>query len=296
MELRHIRYFLAVAEEKNVTRAAANLGINQPPLSQQIKDLEREIGAALFYRLPQGVELTEAGLVFYEAVKDLPNTAQRALQKSQRAAKGYSGSLHLGFTGTAALNPKIPAAIKAFKQAYPDVKLIIKEATALKLTEWLLDETLDVAIIRPSNCDDDSLYIRQVAEEELIAVLPSDHLLATTTIEAQPLRLSELANSPFIMTARADAISLHDAVLENCRRAGFEPLLGPPAPQIASILSLVAANLGVSLLPASMRQLSIAGVTFRPIAAPTPKVSLAVAYRHRHPSPTTLNFASLLRN
>jgi len=294
MELRHIRYFLAVADEENMTRAAANLGINQPPLSQQIKDLEREVGAALFHRIPQGVELTEAGEVFYQAVKDLPTTAQHALHMSQRAAKGLSGSLHLGFTGTAALNPKIPATIKAFQAAYPEVELVIKEATALKLVGLLLQEKLDIAIILPSSSDDPSLYIREIIEEELIAVLPIDHPLAATA-ENEAISLQELAASPFIMTAREDAISLHDAVLENCRAAGFEPKLGPAAPQIASILSLVAANLGVSLLPDSMRQLSIAGVTFRSIAAPTPKVSLALAYRQRHPSPTTLNFASILR-
>ena len=235
-----------------------------------------------------------AGEVFYQAVKDLPSTAQHALHMSQRAAKGLSGSLQLGFTGTAALNPKIPATIKAFQAAYPEVELVIKEATALKLVELLLQEKLDIAIIRPSSSDAPSLYIREIIEEELVAVLPIDHPLAATA-ENEAITLQGLAASPFIMTAREDAISLHDAVLENCRAAGFEPKLGPAAPQIASILSLVAANLGVSLLPDSMRQLSIAGVTFRSIVSPTPKVSLALAYRQRHPTPTTLNFASILR-
>lgn len=294
MELRHIRYFLAVAHEKNMTRAASTLGINQPPLSQQIKDLEREIGTTLFHRLPQGVELTEAGEAFYNAVKELPNTAERALRMSQRAAKGLSGSLSIGFTGTAALNPKIPAAIKAFKKAYPDVELIIKEATALDLVEQLLDERLDIAIIRPSNTKDPSLYVRQIIEERLIAVLPEDHPLASTPHDSA-LELIALKDSQFILTAREDAISLHDAVTENCRAAGFDPILGPAAPQVASILSLVAANLGVSMLPESMKQLSIKGVTFRAFSSPAPCVGLALAYRQRHPSPTTLNFASILR-
>ena len=182
-----------------------------------------------------------AGEVFYQAVKDLPATAQHALHMSQRAA-------------------------------YPEVELVIKEATALKLVELLLQEKLDIAIIRPSSSDDPSLYIREIIEEELFAVLSIDHPLAAGA-ENEAITLQELADSPFIMIAREDAISLHDAVLENCRAAGFEPKLGPAAPQIASILSLVAANLGVSLLPDSMRQLSIAGVTFRSIVAPTPKVS-----------------------
>jgi DNA-binding transcriptional LysR family regulator len=294
MEFRHIRYFLAVAEEKNVTRAAAKLGINQPPLSQQIKDLEREVGSPLFYRLPQGVELTDAGKIFLQSVKDLPTLAEQALQMSQKIAKGLAGFLHIGFTGTAALNPIIPQAIKVFKAAYPDVELRVSEGTSIQLREMLLANKLDIAIIRPSVKDEQSLHVRNFATEQLVAVLSIDHPLATLDAN-ESIQLHQLAESPFILTAREDAISLHDAVTSSCQNAGFSPIPGPTAPQIASILSIVSANLGVALLPESMTQLTVAGVTFRKLTQPV-SVPLALTYRQRFPSSPTLNFERILKD
>ena len=120
MELRHIRYFLAVAEERHFTRAAAKVGIGQPPLSQQIKDLEAEIGTQLFHRLAHGAELTAAGEAFLEGVKEMPALAQRA---AQRAARGETGSLRVGFTASSAFNTVVPSAIRAFRRAYAGVEL-----------------------------------------------------------------------------------------------------------------------------------------------------------------------------
>ena len=116
MELRHIRYFLAVAEERNFTRAAARVGIGQPPLSQQIKDLESEVGTNLFQRLPQGAELTEAGRAFLEIVKGFPAQAERAVRAAQRAARGESGTLRVGFTGSAVFNPVVAGAVRKFRR------------------------------------------------------------------------------------------------------------------------------------------------------------------------------------
>src|SRR5215475_5548696 len=128
MELRHIRYFLAVAEQRNFTRAAARIGIGQPPLSLQIKDLEKEVGTALFRRIAHGAELTEAGKAFLAGVKEVPSTTEKATMAARRAARGETGALRVGFTATATFNPIVPSTIRSFRRAYPDIHLTLEEA------------------------------------------------------------------------------------------------------------------------------------------------------------------------
>ncbi|WP_029356691.1 LysR family transcriptional regulator [Bosea sp. 117] len=293
MELRHIRYFLAVAEERNFTRAAARLGIGQPPLSSQIRDLEAEIGVQLFHRVAHGAELTEAGQGFRDAVAPLPGQFAAAIRVAQRAGRGETGQLGIGLTGTAALNPIVPDAIRSFGRAYPDVELRVEEASSLTLLNNIVEGRLDVAILRPAESDPVELREESLAEEPLVVVLPAAHPAAQ---DRRPLDLPLLRDDALILTPRSVGTSLHDAALAACRAAGFEPRLGQPAPQIASILSLVAAELGVSLVPASMRQLNVHGVVFRSIRAPTPRIGLAVVYRKTLPPPLATNFARIARN
>ncbi|MBB3771577.1 DNA-binding transcriptional LysR family regulator [Angulomicrobium tetraedrale] len=292
MELRHIRYFLAVAEEGNFTRAAARLGIGQPPLSSQIKDLEREVGAQLFHRVAHGAELTEAGRAFRAGVATMPDQATVAIRSARRAASGETGQLGVGLTGTAAFNPLVPAAIRAFRRAYPDVELRIEEASSFVLLSSLVEGRLDVAILRPAESDPQDLREESLMEEPLVAALPAGHPEARG---AEPLDLTRLKEDPLILTPRSVGTSLHDAALAACRAVGFEPRLGQPAPQIASILSLVAAEFGVSLVPASLGQLNVPGVAFRTVRAPEPRVGLVVAYRKDRPPQLALNFAKAAR-
>lgn len=292
MELRHLRYFLAIAEEGNFTRAAARLGIGQPPLSQQIKDLEGEIGAALFRRVPHGAELTEAGKAFRERVKGIPSQTADAVRAAQRAARGETGRLCLGFTATAALNPIVPACIREFRRIYPEVEIRLEEANSVALMAGLLDGRLDVAVLRPSETDPPDLDYTTLAVESLVAVLPAAHPAAGP---GRSIDLARLRRDPLILTPRAIGISLHDAALNACRRAGFEPTLGQPAPQIASILSLVSAEQGFSLVPDSMRQFGIKGVVFREIKGTPPRVRLAVASQRSGAPPSAGNFVRLAR-
>ncbi|WP_188577214.1 LysR family transcriptional regulator [Azorhizobium oxalatiphilum] len=292
MELRHIRYFLTVADEGNFTRAAARLGIGQPPLSQQIKDLEREVGTLLFHRVPHGAELTEAGAAFLDAVKSMPAQAIAAGEAARRAARGETGQLAIGVVGTATLNPVLPASIRAYRRAYPEVELKLEEGHSVGLVEGLMAGRLDVAILRPSASDPEELTVRTLLEDDLVAALPAAHPEARGT---GGLDLAVLAGDPLIMTPRALGTGLHDTALEACRAAGFEPVLGQPAPQITSMLSLVAAELGVSLVPASMRQLGFAGVAYRTLRPPVPHVGLALAHRSQRPAQTVLNFTALAR-
>jgi DNA-binding transcriptional LysR family regulator len=237
MELRHIRYFLAVAEEGNFSRAAARLGIGQPPLSLQIKDLEVEIGAQLFHRVPHGAELTEAGEAFLEAVKAIPQRATEAIFCAQRAARGETGHLSLGFTGTAALNPIVPASIRAFRRGFPDVQLSLEEASSASLLARLLERRLDAVILRPGETHPEGVRIHDLADEPMVAALPSAHALAKGRAD---IDLTALRNDPLILTPTST--SLRDAALKACRSAGFEPRVGPPAPQIASSCRLFRRN------------------------------------------------------
>ncbi|GKS88918.1 LysR family transcriptional regulator [Acidovorax sp. SUPP2539] len=292
MELRHIRYFIAVAEEGNFTRAAARLGIAQPPLSLQIKDLEAEVGVPLLHRVPHGAQLTDAGRAFLEGVGGLPARTFDAVRAAQRAARGEAGVLHLGFTGSSALNPVVVQAIRSYRRGFAQVELRIDEGNSLTLVERLRDGRLDIAILRPDGLDAKGLHFHRYPDEPLIVALPASHAASR---KGPRIDLLKLRGEPFILTPRPLGPSLFDASVAACRAAGFEPQLGPTAPQIVSILALVAAELGVALVPASMRHLAFKGVAYRSLSSQSALVSLAVAHREGDRSPFVQNFVALAR-
>ena len=284
--MRHIRYFLAVAEERHFTRAAAKVGIGQPPLSQQIKDLEAEIGTQLFHRLAHGAELTAAGEAFLEGVKEMPALAQRATKAAQRAARGETGSLRVGFTASSAFNTVVPSAIRAFRRAYAGVELTLEEANTTRLVAGLQDGSFDVAFLRPGGAESEAFQLRLLSEEPMMVALPARHPAAAQ----QEVELAILKDDPFLLFPRSIGPTLYDGIMGACREAGFEPKIGQLAPQIASIINFVAAELGVSIVPASMSQLQVSGVTYRPIAGQAPTVQLALAYRRGETSAVVRNF------
>ncbi|AJA59301.1 LysR family transcriptional regulator [Bradyrhizobium japonicum] len=286
MELRHIRYFLAVAEERNFTRAAARVGIGQPPLSQQIKDLEAEVGAPLFHRIPQGAELTEAGRAFLESVQVIPRQAERAIRAAQRAARGEIGSLRVGFTNSAPFNPVVTSTIRSFRRAYPEVDLTLEEAYTSRLVVGLREGELDAVFLRPDDGGSD-LQFRRLAKESMLVVLPANHPAA----KLDRIDLIRLKDDALILTPRRSI--WFDTAIRACRQAGFEPTLGQSAPQISSVVSLVAAELGFSLVPASLRQLHVTGVVYREVKGGAPTVHLALAFRRGETSKIVLNFIAI---
>jgi len=286
VELRHIRYFLAVAEERHFTRAAAKVGIGQPPLSQQIKDLEGEVGAQLFHRLAHGAELTEAGKAFMAGVKEMPLIAERATMAARRAARGETGSLRVGFTASAAFNVVVPSAIRAFRRAYPDIYLTLEEANTTRLVTGLREETLDAVFLRPGTPGSEELQLRRLSEEPMVVALPERHPAAA----CEEIDLAILKDEPFLLFPREIGPTLYDTIVEACRNAGFEPAIGQLAPQIGSIITLVAAELGVSIVPASMMQVRVTGVAYRQIADQSPTAQLALACRRGETSPVVRNF------
>ncbi len=291
MELRHLRYFLAVAEERNFTRAAARVGIGQPPLSQQIRDLETEIGAALFHRVPHGAELTEAGEAFITEARAALSAADRAKLAAQRAARGETGRLALGFTASAAFNPAVTGTIRSFRARWPDVALSLVEMNSNWLVEKLVRGEIDAAFIRPGLEDPEDVRMKRMADEPMLIALPANHPLAG---KEDRLELSRLAGEPFVLFPRTVGLSLYDDIRRACRDAGFELTVTQEAPQIPSVVNLVAAGLGVSIVPASIAKIAIDGVVFRPIDGPPLIARLGIAVLKGQRSPIALNLVGLV--
>src|SRR3984957_16944269 len=181
MELRPLRYFVAVAEEGHVPRAAERLGIQQPPLSQQIRALERELDAQLFRRKPRGVELTPAGRALLDEARAILARTEKAIAATKRAAHGESGRIGIGFTSSASFHPFVPRAIRAFRESHPLVALALEESGTVELVEALRRQTLDAAFFRSPVGESADLVIRPLLEERMVAALPSGHALSRAT-------------------------------------------------------------------------------------------------------------------
>jgi DNA-binding transcriptional LysR family regulator len=275
IELRHVRYFLALAEEQNFTRAAERCGIQQPPLSRQIRDMEEFVGARLFHRIPQGAVLTEAGQAFVAVVQHIPAQLERAMQEARRASRGEIGSLRLGYPGGAAFNPVVTGAIRSFRRRYPDVELELDEANTPSLAQGVEDGIYDVVFLRPGVARSENVQEQIIVEEPMIAVIPSSHTLA----DREELCLSDLKDDSFILMPPKVGPIILEEIRRACREAGFEPRLGQFAPQIGSVINLVAAEMGVSVVPECMSCLQKPGVVFRVLCGNAPIARLSVAHR-----------------
>ena len=297
MELRHLRYFVAVAEEGHITRAAERLGIQQPPLSHQIRALERELGVQLFRRLPRGVELTEAGRSFIEDARAALARVGQGVEAAKRAARGEQGHLRLAVPPTAPFHPFVPQVILAFREAYPLVSLTMEENLRMETLEQLRGGQMDVAFLRASIAAPEGLVVHPLLEEPMVAALPSGHPLARNApSQDAALPLRALAGETFIAYARQQGPALYEAMAAACLQAGFSPQLGQEAPRISTALSLVATGFGVTLVPASMRRMALEGVTYRDLAgAAQARAFLSIAARRDDSSGIVRNFVALVR-
>ena len=227
-----------IAEEGSFTRAAARSGIAQQPLSAQIRQLETEVGAMLFHRLPHGAELSPPGSAFLAVVRGLPRIVERGLNAAQRAARGETGVMTLDFMASSIFNRNVTRVIATFERTYSDVELRLEEANTRRLREGLREGSIDAAFLRPSKEDSHGLTVTALHPEPMIAVLPRSHAHA----RADAIRLADLADEPPLPFPREVGPRLFDIVLASCRQAGFAPHLGRTTPQIASIVRLAAAG------------------------------------------------------
>jgi DNA-binding transcriptional LysR family regulator len=290
MELRHLRYFVAVALEGNFTRAAEKLGIGQPPLSQQIKSLERELGVELLRRTSQGAELTRAGAAFLTEAQRVLGAAQSAIRAAQRAALGETGHLRIGFTGSATFNPVVPSLIRRFKLRYPSVELTLQEANSTVLLDALRDAQLDAVFFRPGRVPLAGIEMHRFADERMKIVLPSTHPLAGK----KRLPLAALADEAFVLVPGPAGVTLYDEIVRACGEAGFSPQLAQPAPQLASVVNLVAAGLGVSIVPADIAQVQVKGVRYLDVQGAPLSARLALGWREGEPEAALANLIAML--
>ncbi|MCO2763336.1 LysR family transcriptional regulator [Pseudomonas aeruginosa] len=291
MELRHLRYFIAVAEELHFGRAAERLGISQPPLSQQIQALEEEIGARLFERTNRRVELTDAGRLFLDESRQVLAQVDKAVLLARRAHLGELGELKIGFTSSAPFTSTIPSSIHAFRKAYPDVHLDLQEMSSRQVLKALFEESLQVGVIRPLALPD-AVHWMELFREPLVAVLRADHPLAAGSEDG--LAIAALAEEPFVFFPRSYGTGLYDQVIALTRQAGFSPRIAQEASEAMTIIGLVSAGLGVSILPASFRRTRVDGVVYRTLSDPEATTAVWLVRRQNEGSPLALSFIDLV--
>lgn len=296
MELRHFRYFIAVAEEGHITRAAERLGMQQPPLSQQIKALERELGVQLLRRKPRGVELTEAGRALLDDARAILAHVDHAFATTRRTARGEQGRIAVGFTSSAPFHPFVPRVIRAFREAYPLVALTLDESGTTELIADLRNDRVDAAFIRTPVADPMGLTVNPLLEEAMLVALPSGHARAPRDAEGAALPLAALAGETFVVYRRPSGPGLYDAIFSACHAAGFSPIVAQEAPRIVSTLNLVAAGLGVAIVPASLQRMQMDGVVYRRLAgAAQPRAPLLLATRRGDSGPVVRHFLDLVK-
>lgn len=291
MELRHLRYFIAVAEELHFGRAAQALGISQPPLSQQIQALEQELGARLFERTNRRVALSEAGRLFLEEARQVLAQVDKAADVARRAQLGELGEMKIGFTSSAPFNSSIPKAIYSFRQRFPAVHLNLKEMSSREVADALLDESIEVGLMRPLALPE-SLVATELFREPLVAVLNADHPLVEGS--EQGLELKALANEPFVFFPRSYGSGLHAQLLSLARQAGFTPHFAQEAAEVMTIIGLVSAGLGVSVLPASFQRMRIDGVVYRTLLDADAVTAVWLVQRREQASAMANAFVGLL--
>ena len=287
MELRQLRYFVALAEELHFGRAAERLGIAQPPLSRQIQRLEGELGFELFDRSRRRTELRPAGVVLLERARDVLERLDEAVREARRTSSGKRGRVVVGYPSSLAYTGLV-GLLRAFRSEFPDVELSVRELPLAEQMEGLKNGELDVGFVR-GPVDDRELAYECMRREPLMLALPVDHPLA-----ARPnLTLESVAEEPFVFFPRARAPAFFDLLIALCHKAGFAPQIRHEAPQ-ADVLSMVAAGFGITILPASVRESRRADVEFRPFSG-APLTELLLAWRAGDGSPARQAFIDVVR-
>ena len=292
MELRHLRYFVAVAEELHFGRAAQRLGISQPPLSQQIQALEDELGACLFERTNRRVALSAVGELFLPEARAVLAQLDKAVAVTSRARAGELGELKVGFTSSAPFTSTIPRALRAFRQACPAVHLDLRELSSREVAEAVGEGLLQVGMIRPLDPLPAGLEALELFAEPLVAVLPAGHPRAIEG--ASGIALAELADEPFVFFPRSFGTGLYEQVLGLARGAGFSPRIVQEASEAMTLIGLVATGLGVTVLPASFSRLRIDGVVYRTLRDADASTAVWLVRRRGEASPLVQRFAELL--
>jgi DNA-binding transcriptional LysR family regulator len=290
MELRHLRYFVAVAEELSFTRAAERLHIGQPPLSQQIQALEAEIGARLLERNKRRVLLTEAGRLFLADARRMLALAEQAKETAHRAHMGEAGELRVGFTFSTPFTPLFAKVVRRYRQAYPRVLLSFQEMTTLHQLAKIEARELDVGFVRPASMQlPHKVALTKLRSDPLRLVLPTDSPLA----RQESIAVKDLAGQAFVVFPKDAGTGIYHQIFELCRAAGFTPHIAMEAGEPSTIIGLVAAGCGISVLPGSFEGIHMEGVVYRPLADPEATTSMLLARHTEGGGPLAEAFVAL---
>ena len=289
MELRQLRYFIAVAEDLHFRRAAARLHISQPPLSQQIARLEDELGCRLLTRTRRRVELTPAGEAFLRDARAMLDELDVAVATVRRIETGQAGLLRVNFVGSALLSI-VPGIIQRFRRGRPSVEIELRERSTLEQLRALNGGIVDVGLVRPPIDPDDGLATEVVMRERTVAAIPSDHPLA----QRARIPLRRLATEPLVLFPREQAPGFHDLLTGRIAATGTSPHVVQYAPEMTTIIGLVAAGIGLSPVPASVARLGLDGVTYRPLIG-APDTELLAVTRAGDESPLVAAFVAEAR-
>jgi len=287
IELRHLHYFIAVAEELHFSRAAQRLHISQPPLSQQIRGLEDELGVKLFERTKRQVQLTEAGKIFLERAYGVLGQLEVAIEETQRIGRGEVGRLAIAFVDSA-MYTLLPEILRVFREKFPAVELRLQELTTAQQIQALHHKQVDIGIVR-SAISEPGLSGSCFLPESLVLALPETHPLSAQT----QLSLSTLADESFILFPAKMGPVFYEQIINLCQQAGFRPKVAQEAVQMQTIVGLVAAGLGIAFVPASLQNFHRSGVIYRPLQEQIPKTGLYLAWRQHDLSPVIRAFLSL---
>ncbi|GAB7053578.1 MULTISPECIES: LysR family transcriptional regulator [Paenibacillus] len=288
MELRHLRYFVTVAEELHFGRAASRLNIAQPPLSQQIRQLEDELGFPLLFRTKQRVELTEAGKVFLEECRLCLAHIDRAIDAAGRANKGEIGRLDIGFVGSATYS--IVPFLQRYRLQYPSVNLMLHQMKTTNQIQALHDGRIHLAIVR-TPIQSPFLTSKIILKERFIAALPQKHPLT----RKRKLHMQDLAGEHFIISSRNNGSIYHDAVIQLCYKSGYRPNVSLEAPEILTIVAFVSEGMGVALVPDSFRNQKNKGVIYRDLEDVEPCLEMSLVWRNDEKSQVLNEFLKCIK-
>ncbi|PIF98301.1 LysR family transcriptional regulator [Comamonas sp. 26] len=292
MDLRRLTCFLAVADELNFSRAAQRLHMSQPPLSQQIRLLEQEMGVQLFERSRRAVTLTPAGLLLQEKARQIVELHQQAGELCRMAAHGLAGRLRIAFTASVPLFDEFSAMLRDFRTRYPEVELDLQHMTTGEQIAALTAGQIDIGFMRPSPAFRIPVPIREQTlwRDELMLALP-----ARQAADSLPVALSALADQPFVLHPTVLGGGLHEHILALCSEAGFVPHIAQPARETSTMLALVAAGLGLSIVPSVYERICPPGVVLQPLADAARHSRIAMVSMQQAPSPCVQMFWQLLR-
>jgi DNA-binding transcriptional LysR family regulator len=292
IELRQLRYFVTVAEELHVGRAAQKLNMTQPPLSQSIQALEALLGTKLFIRQKRGITLNAAGHALLPEARRLLKECQALPELVRSAAQGESGQLSIAFISTADYN-LLPPVLREFRKRYPQVKLSLREATSDVQLEALRLGQIDLGLVIPPIPDKLSGQVNYLPmmSEPLILAAPGD---ANWLGSKKSVSLNASQGQALIIFPRTYAPALYDAIVGCFQSAGITPEIGQEAIQMQTIIGLVSAGMGIALVPQSVSNLKRPGVVYRDIEQSTPQIETGIAWRKDNPSPVLQAFIALL--